>query len=219
MLMGKLLGAGGVGGKSHELTDVFYDDNSTSTFTNRNLGTPASDRIIVVMMSWGYPHYSSAVSVSVGGVALTTGSFNIGNGANPPRSQIAYGVVPSGSTGTVQLGGQISRLIVGIYALYGFDSATPVYQSSMDGQGYFSVNVDKGGLAIDVSVTVDGATTANTVSNLTVDYESGQNGVPAASSSFHAAGSKLFTSAASSVPIGLYNSSTSRISQSMGYWE
>ena len=109
MLTSKLMGAGGVGGKSHELTDVFYDDNSTSTFTNKNLGTPASDRIIVVMMSWGYPHYSSAVSVSDGGVALTTGSFNIGNGANPPRSQIAYGVVPSGSTGTVQLGGQISR--------------------------------------------------------------------------------------------------------------
>lgn len=118
----------------------FYEDATSQnsySFTNCDIGTPASNRVVVVCVTASNPRaWSASVpTITINSVSATQATTS----ANSNRaSAIYYASVSSGSTGitiTVDFGGSGTvGCVIGVYAIYP-SSSTPVDSVSNSNAG------------------------------------------------------------------------------------
>ncbi|MEE8607220.1 MAG: hypothetical protein V3S55_06440 [Nitrospiraceae bacterium] len=118
-------------GGSAEGVNVLFTDSSTDTvdrtiytFSAQALGTPASDRRIVVMVNGSVTGPPVVSSATIGGIA-TTNVLEVSDGASTGTILIAS--VPTGTTGDVVITWDIqaARCAISVYRMTGASSATP----------------------------------------------------------------------------------------------
>lgn len=104
-------------------TDVQSAVQSTFSFVNQNIGTASSDRLVVVAVNG---NNGEVVSGTINGIPTTTHVSTWSN-ANCSVSIISA-PVPSSTSVTIDITYDYSdaRCIIGIYAIYGLNSFTPV---------------------------------------------------------------------------------------------
>lgn len=123
---------------SAEYTGGAYDLSSASsyTFSGLPLGVKLNNRLIVVslMLDASGSSSLSTSSVSVGGVALTVLNSKVSGDTNKTVHSIAYGVVPSGTSGAVVVttSRTCRRAYVDVFALYNTE-LTPTTYTAVDG--------------------------------------------------------------------------------------
>lgn len=119
--------AGGPSTKSKSF--LFSGNNNTSLSSHSTasvpFGTPAEDRYILVVARTFSGTAPAISSMTIGGVSATA-VVQLGSGVNRVAMYIA--LVPTGTTGTVAYttAAASSQNAIGVYALYGLTSTTPV---------------------------------------------------------------------------------------------
>jgi hypothetical protein len=170
----QLVGFGaGEEGKSYEWTDFQTSDVGVTNKTwTCNIGTPGTGRIIVVSVfgsrASGTP--ASITAVTINGVSATV-QASVTNGASITAHYTA--VVPTGTSATilVDYGQQQNRVGIGVWALYGFGSATAT-DTSTDNSSPFDAagfDVQANGVAIGSGSTEQA--TSFTWTGLTEDFD------------------------------------------------
>lgn len=103
---------------------------SSRTFNNVPIGVATSDRIVIVCTA-GYRATSFTNSVTIGGIAATTG----GSAGSQDSVGIYYAVVPSGTTANIVVNSStnVDTLGIAVFSLYGASSPTPIATSSQEG--------------------------------------------------------------------------------------
>lgn len=148
-------------------------DLSNYTFTNVNIGSAASNRIVYVAVSATGNTGNSVTAVSVAGISAT-----LVNTANSSFGTIgaAYVNIASGTTATivVALSGVQNRCSVDVYAVYGstsapFDTALTVQPSTVTSVSN-NVDIPTGAVAI-YNFTAPGGTVTSTYSSAVEDYD------------------------------------------------
>lgn len=135
-LMVNQLSGFGAGGSAVAPTLTFIGtaslttNTSTYTFSSQDIGTPGSDRLVVVVAA-AYESSSSAgdtpSSITIGGVSATIHATGAGTGFNSASVSIASLLVASGSTADIVVtmpDAQVGMAIV-VLALTGYSSAVP----------------------------------------------------------------------------------------------
>ncbi len=146
---------------------------STHTFSAQNLGTPASDRYIFVIVHGEEKATPiSSVTVTIGGVSATTDVF-VDDAGNGDIAAIARARVPIGTTGDIVVTTNDSTGIgIGVYRASGI--GTPVLKQTttdLDDVINFSIDTAVGGLVFaGASYQSDGFSV--TTSGVTENYDS-----------------------------------------------
>lgn len=129
-----------IGGGRAQL--IFHDVDSidsvksTHTFTGLTLGTASATRLIVAPIKYSnstiVSDFGELNSVTLGGVSLTR-AVRARNGVASNNSEIWYGIVPTGTTGTATLTFADNKRYcgIGIYEVQNYISASP-YNSASD---------------------------------------------------------------------------------------
>lgn len=127
---------------------------SPITFTNADIGTAASDRLVVVLVTYG-GNTSSLSSVTIGGTTATPNVTQNGSGWNGVG--IHSLVVPSGTTANIVVttGGGIAQDVLNcyVYTITGLVSTTPTgvnsgYSAGLAGPSTYPVTGTSGGVFI-----------------------------------------------------------------------
>lgn len=156
---------------------------STATFSSVNIGTPSSDRIVVVAVALdasGVP-----VSVTIGGTSATKASINAnGSGGGGTRTaSLWYASIPTGSTANIVVdqGGTygIAEIGIAVGTLTGA-TATPSATSSVNfafaaDPQTIPITVPTSGVGLAVLYGI-GDSVTTTWSNATGDYTTGTTG-------------------------------------------
>lgn len=172
----QLIGFGVSGQPVSKFTGAYENATNSATynFTNCDIGTPASNRVVVVAWTANNPRISNPTSITVNGVSATS-IVETGN-ANRPSS-LWRASVSSGSTGvtiTVAMGGTNTgqNCVIGVYAIYP-SSATPVDSASVASAGGSTTAslTDLAKTASGVAVFVTHTITTTTTCTVTVTGE------------------------------------------------
>ena len=127
------------------------------TFTNHAIGAAASDRLVVVVITWEVNSGGTInlSSVSIGGNAATIIRQDEAPTSRRAHSAIAALAVASGSTATIAVGlsaTNANSCAVHVYALYGLTSTTPFANNGNGVQTAASVSttldIPAGGVAV-----------------------------------------------------------------------
>lgn len=133
-------------------TDSAVDtsNNTTYTFTTRNIGAAGSRKVVVSVGSGGSSGGTTSVtSLTVGGISATQVVFaDAGDNVYPELWQAS---VPSGTTATivVTFGGAHVNCAIGVWAIYSAGAAASNTNSATGtGVQSASLNIPAGGVAI-----------------------------------------------------------------------
>jgi hypothetical protein len=104
-------------------TSLQTADLTTYTFSNNTLGTPTSDRLVVVALHRDGSSATQVNSCTIGGVSAT-----VLNATGSASCALAWAVVPNGATGdiVVTFNNTSGRCFIGVWTITGYDSATPI---------------------------------------------------------------------------------------------
>jgi hypothetical protein len=164
-----------MGGKRAVVSYEFGGSGSgggNSVSINIDIGTPASDRLVVVadveVDSGRSPSTISAATL--GGVTLTVGPTTTqGNSA----IRLLYGVVPTGTSATLDItyGGKMDNRYYSTISLYDLDSSTPEDTNASAGSSPLthSLSVTEGGVVVSAAGSI--AATPYTWTNITEEYD------------------------------------------------
>jgi hypothetical protein len=147
-------------------------NNSTYTFSSQDIGTAAADRYVIVAVSNSSAGSGSLSSATIAGVSATILQASA-NGGGDIATTIIGASVPTGATGSVVVNfgtGQV-RCAIGVWAVYGLLSTTPVATASQSGNpGTLNVNTHSGGIVVAAGVSSDAGSSA-TWSGATERYD------------------------------------------------
>jgi len=145
---------------------------SSLTFTGVDLGDPAEDREIFLILGLRTTANRTISSATIGGVTCTLESLTNSGGTAQAQVGVVHALVPSGATGNIALSfsGNLSALAVGVYRVEGrpVPGASELqFVNSSGGAGVTSstlsgVNAPKDGFVLSACAT------GNVVSNLNV---------------------------------------------------
>ena len=125
-------GAGVVSGPAsrtfigHNIDHTDDGVSSVYTFSNEGIGTAAADRYIVVVVHSVGSTNPRMTSMSVGGVSSV---LVVENGAHNRLCEMFITAVPTGTTGDIVITMAQTPMTfcqIGVYAVYGLQSATPI---------------------------------------------------------------------------------------------
>lgn len=160
----------GRGTITFQFTDSELQDlpaGTTFTFSNKAIGSAASNRTILVLAQPGTA-LNTVTSVTVGGVSATV--------VPSTTNRFWLASVPSGTTATVVMNTSATTgaVAIGLYAIYGSLNQVPFDNQSTSGTGTTSVNlnVEAGGIAICYGLTTSITTASDqSWSGVTEDYD------------------------------------------------
>lgn len=146
---------------------------STHTFSSQNLGTPAPDRYIFVIVHGEEKAGSvSSVTVTIGGVSAVTDVFE-NDPDNGDIAAIARARVPDGATGDIVVTtNDLTGIGIGVYRASGI--GTPVLKQTTTDENAainLSVNTSVRGVMF-AGASIDDDTSAITTTGVTEDYDS-----------------------------------------------
>jgi hypothetical protein len=148
------------------------DDKATYTFPSMNIGTAASDRMVLIAIHYFINSYRSVNSVNIGGLFGT----KVTQAAGGSACQVALfrSNVTSGTTASISvtISGGASRCAISTYAFYGLSSQTPEDTSANGGVfdiASTSLSTTSGGLVFHAGSNFGGA--AGVWTNLTPSIE------------------------------------------------
>jgi len=137
---------------TYNSTSTAKTNASSLTVSGVTIGVPSDDRLIVVSIASRHPGWDATISVKIGGVTATIAA-QYGPG-NTESGVIAYRLVPSGATTTIQITMSSSYVWYApfsVYALKGLDSIVP-YSTDKD----FSDTRDPSYIHLNASGEVEG---------------------------------------------------------------
>ena len=159
--------------------------SGTATFTNTNIGTASSDRLVIAALTGVRSTITARTlsSVAIGGNAATTHISQVQNasGSAGINCSISSLVVPSGTTATITAvySGAFTECFLDVYTLTQYNSSTPTATNSnvvASGDPSTTINVTGTGVAIGMwcgssgtsgSPTWTGLSTRNSDANVT----------------------------------------------------
>lgn len=176
MLFHKIQGAGGTG-KALNLTFIGTypqgTDGSSFTFTGVDIGTPASDRLVIAVV-----HARGMASADLTGVTSSVGTVSIAvNSRNGvAQAAICYLAVASGTTAnfTATYNGIKAGAELAIYTLTGWSSSTPsdtAFNSNSTATNSITLDIPSPSVAIYAYTRVS-TTVTGTWSSATETYDS-----------------------------------------------
>lgn len=131
MLFQKLLGSVATSNASIGYITGVTDSASktTYTFSSVSIGVAASDRLVVVCANPNGTSVTSISSMKIGGI---TASLAVQTQTNNGVSAIWFAVVPTGTTGTIEVvcNAAASRCRIDVYRVVGASNTTSPYNSS-----------------------------------------------------------------------------------------
>lgn len=164
-------------------TDHAVDATSqtTYTFTNKNIGTAAANRYVIVAAGGSNSPTSSTLnSVTVAGNSAT--SVVTANGfagtITSPTGIFIYGPLPTGTTATITItfSGAMARAGIGIWTATGLNSATATATSSSTANpASTTINISANGFAIGYAIAVIGTSNTFTWTGLTKQFDQVQD--------------------------------------------
>lgn len=195
--MQQMLAAVGVTPATISFTDWVADttDNSTYTFSSRSIGTAAANRYIIVTVQFS-DVFTTASSVTVGGISATFVKRKSGAGATPTDTvEIWVASVPTGTTANVVVNTTlgVNNCSIGLWAAYGINPTAYATGESVASPPSTTLNIPAGGIAVGIAASNDGGNTW-TWTGLTEGYDGTSEGprtVTGAGSAFGAAQSGL----------------------------
>lgn len=176
-------------------------DASTYTFTGKSFGSAAGDRRVIVVVGSRVNTAGAVPTCTIGGVSATevVRANNAGAGASTDITSIFIAHVPTGTTGDVVVGWNLTmlRCTIGIYRMTG--AGDGVYENKTD------ITLSSSTLSTTINVPGNGACLASAWGNatsstftwtgLTEDFENNpettSNGFSGAHANFTAAQSSL----------------------------
>jgi hypothetical protein len=164
------------------------DNSGSFTFTNADLGSPSSDRVIVAVLNyWEFDTSVDVNTFTIGGVSMTRRALSIravsGGSGSFVYASIWSASIPSGATGTIFA--SFSRSIdrgcqVGVWSLYNLASATPFVAGNTTTSGSsatsLSVNVQPNDFGVIGSSGVYGSAAAFSYTDATERYDTRSTG-------------------------------------------
>lgn len=190
MLWHKNQGAGGlvtapVGG-GPTLNFIGTSDNgtnaSTFTFSNVDIGTASSDRLVVIAShatgGASAGNDASISSLTVGGTSMTKATSQFDDNAS---CDLYYLTVTSGTTATVvaTYDKQKGRCTIGVYTITGLSSTTPSDTGTSinsDSAPSLTLDIPTGSIAVYAHTSANNATTTVSYSSATEHYDQGIGG-------------------------------------------
>jgi hypothetical protein len=149
---------------SYRATAGDAGNNSTYTFSSVDIGSAASNRYIVAAVLNSSAGASNLTSATIAGVSATILKAAYGGGSSDIAATLIGASVASGTTGTISVTfstGQV-RCAIGVWAVYGLQSTTPVATaSSIVNPASFSIATQSGGIVIAAGNSGDSAGTAS----------------------------------------------------------
>lgn len=146
---------------------------STHTFSSQNLGTPAPNRYIFVIVHGEEKAGSvSSVTVTIGGVSAVTDVFE-NDPTNGDIAAIARARVPSGTTGNIVVTtNDLTGIGIGVYRASGI--GTPILkETSKDQNAAINLSVGTTGRGlVFAGASIDDDTSPITTTGVTEDYDS-----------------------------------------------
>lgn len=106
----------------------FDTSGKPRTFSAINIGDPAADRLVAVVVSTTNSSTGNNPSLTIGGVSATRHAFVMGGDGSNSHTSIFSLAVPSGTTADIVFNSSfnISGVAIAVYALYGLNSHAPV---------------------------------------------------------------------------------------------
>ena len=187
-----LLGVGGYRTPNGLLTYIGSPTQQSGTsgsvtFTNANIGTASSDRLVIALLTAVRTTISARTlsSVTIGGNGATVHVSAVQNasGSAGINCSISSLVVTSGTTATIvgNYSGAFTTGVLNVYTLTGYNSATPVATNSnvvASGDPSTTINITGVGAAVGLWCGSSGTVGSPTWTGLsTRDYDSAVTGV------------------------------------------
>lgn len=182
MLFHSIQGAGGtIGGGGEPVYTGGYlasagdaADRTTYTFPSMNIGTAASDRMVLIAIHYFINTYRSVLSVNIGDLFTGTRVAQAAGGTYPCQVALFRSNVTSGTTATISVtfSGSTLRCAISTYAFYGLSSQTPEDTNVNGGVldiASTSLSTTSGGLVFHAGSNFGGA--AGVWNNLTPSIE------------------------------------------------
>jgi len=165
---------------------------SSFTFAETNIGTASPARFVVVGVGVRDSDADTVSSVTIAGASATLlANLQTAAGAENNIAALYGAVVPSGATAdiVVTLSGSIAMIGVGVWAVYGLASTTPVTTAtSAANPASLNVNVQPGDIVIAMSSTGgSGVVATSTWAGVTERFDINPAGVGYMSGADHAA--------------------------------
>lgn len=182
MLWHKNQGAGGLvtapvgGGPTLNFIGVTDSgsNSSTYTFSNVDIGTASSDRLVVVAThATGLTSDVTASSVTLGGTSMTSAASGFEANAS---LDLHYLTVTSGTTANIvaTYSGNKSRCTIAVYTITGLNSSTPSDTGSStnsDTAPTLTLDIPTGSIAVYAHTSANSSTTTVTYSSATEHYD------------------------------------------------